>query len=139
MKAFLAEDAPKVTKQNGLDAILAPAEARLKRHRWICRAPGADGLGLWDHNARGVRLIHSMAVEEDGNLWAHVSVSRSDGVMPSWEQTRDIFHEVAGDDALGIIVVAPKSEHVNIAEVSHVWHCLSMRPVPDFTHGRGTI
>jgi hypothetical protein len=72
-------------------------------------------------------------------MWEHISVSRFDDRMPSWEQVRDTFREVAGDTALGIIVVPPKSEHVNIAEVAHVWHCLSKRPIPDFTRGGRSI
>jgi hypothetical protein len=120
-------------------AVLLAAEARLRRHRWKCDGAGADGLGSWVHRARGLALIHSVALEQDGELWEHVSVVRRDGLMPSWEQTRDVFREVAGDDALGIIVVPPKSEHVDIAEVAHVWRCLTRRPVPDFTHGLRSI
>lgn len=28
---------------------------------------------------------------------------------------------------------------VNLAEVADVWRCLTRRPIPDFTHGLGTI
>lgn len=115
------------------------AEARLKRHRWRLVTPGADGLGAWEHRARGLGLIHSVSFERDGLMWEHISVSRFDDSMPSWEQVRDTFREVAGDTALGIIVVPPKSEHVNLAEVAHVWHCLSKRPIPDFTRGGRSI
>jgi len=118
---------------------LRVVEARLKRHRWVCVQRGADGLGAWKHGARGLGLIHSVATEQDGELWEHISLSRTDGNMPTWEQVRDVFREVCGSDALGIIVVPPKSEHVNIAEVAHVWRCLSRRPIPDFTHGRRSI
>jgi hypothetical protein len=113
--------------------------ARLERHRWRCVTEGADGLGRWVHRARGLGLVHSIAREQDGELWEHISLSRADGQLPDWEQTRDVFHEVAGDDALGIIVVPPRSEHVNIAEVTHVWRCLTRRPIPDFTRGSGSI
>ena len=118
---------------------MAAAKARLQRHRWVCVKPGGDGLGAWKHNARKLAMIHSVAVELDGELWEHVSVSRFDDELPSWEQTRDVFREVAGDDALGVIVVPPKSEHVDIAEVTHVWHCLTRRPLPDFTRGHSMI
>jgi len=95
-------------------ASLRAVEARLKRYRWV-------------------------AVEQDHQVWEHLSLSRDDGAMPSWEQVRDVFREVCGPDALGIIVVPPKSEHVDIAEVAHVWRCLTRRPIPDFTHGLKTI
>jgi hypothetical protein len=118
---------------------LRAVEARLKRHRWTCVQRGADGLGAWRHGARGLALIHSVATELDGELWEHVSLSRADGTMPTWEQTRDVFREVCGPDALGIIVIPPKAEHVDIDEVAHVWRCLTRRPLPDFTRGSGSI
>jgi hypothetical protein len=114
-------------------------ETRLKRNRWKLHTPGADGLGRWTHGARGLGLIHSVALEQDGEIWEHISLSRSDGQMPSWNQLRDVFREIAGDDALGIIVIPPKAEHVDIAEVAHVWRCMSRRPLPDFTHGGRSI
>ena len=114
--------------------------ARLQRNHWKVIHPSGDGLGQWEHRARGLALIHSVAVEQDGQVWEHVSLSRADGLMPTWEQLRDTFREVCGDDALGIVVIPPKSEHVNIAEVAHAWRCLSQRrPVPDFTQGSGSI
>ena len=124
---------------DGYDAGPRAAKARLLRHRWKQIAPGGDGLGMWQHGARGLNLIHSIALELDGQLWEHVSVSTIAGPLPSWEQTRDVFREVAGDDALGIIVVPPKAEHVNVDEVMHVWRCLTRRPLPDFARGGRSI
>lgn len=119
------------------------AEPRLLLMGWIERIPGADGLGCWDRPSSrpvvepGLRLIHSIARCE-GEIWSHVSVSRSDRRMPTWEQTRDVFRLVHPHE-YGIIVVAPVENHVNIAEVAHVWACLSRPYVPDFTHGLATI
>jgi hypothetical protein len=39
----------------------------------------------------------------------------------------------------GIVVVAPESAHVNLAEVAHVWFRLDGPSCPDFSHGLGTI
>jgi hypothetical protein len=80
-----------------------------------------------------------MSREEDGEIWHHVSVSRDDDVMPTWAQLRDAFRDVCGPEALGVVVVPPKSEHVDLAEVAHVWSCETARPLPDFTHGSGSI
>lgn len=91
------------------------------------------------HGPRKLGMIHSVSYEQDGELWEHVSVSRRDGEMPMWEQVRDAFRDMCGDDALGIIVVPPKSEHVNIGEVAHIWRCVTKRPLPDFTQGSGSI
>jgi hypothetical protein len=114
-------------------------EARLRRNHWKLAQRGADGLGAWTHGARGLGLIHSVAIEQDGQPWEHISLSRKDGAMPTWQQVRDVFHEVAGPEALGIVVVSPKSEHVDIAEVAHVWRCLTRRPIPDFARGGKSI
>lgn len=122
-----------------VDSALRVIAIQLQRHRWKLVKPGMDGLGAWTHGSRGLGLIHSIALEQDGEVWEHISVSRKDGEMPTWEQVRDVFHEVCGDDALGIIVVPPKDEHVNIAEVAHVWRCLTKRPIPDFTRGSRSI
>jgi hypothetical protein len=126
-------DLPAITQN------LSVARVRLARRRWKQVVQGADGLGAWRHGPRQLHLIHSVAYEQDGELWEHVSVSRADGTMPTWVQVRDVFHDVCGDDALGVIVVPPKSEHVNIAEVAHVWRCLTKRPLPDFTQGTSSI
>lgn len=113
--------------------------ATLQQRGWVLRVPGADGLGCLDHPRRNLRVIHSVCREADSRIWAHVSISRRDRQMPTWEQTRDVFREVMGDTALGVIVVPPASEHVNLAEIAHVWACLDERPIPDFTRGTGTI
>jgi hypothetical protein len=113
--------------------------ARLERRGWKLMQAGADGLGAWRHGPRRLHLIHSVAFEGDGQLWEHISLSRDDHAMPSWEQVRDTFRAVAGDDATGIVVIPPKAKHVNISEVAHAWRCLSRDVLPDFTHGSGSI
>lgn len=111
----------------------------LLRSGWSWRFEGEDGIGCLDlvRNPQ-LRLIHTIAREDDGEVWAHVSLSRRDRVMPTWEQTRDAWWLLYGATP-GVIVVAPRDEHVNRAEVAHVWGCLTRRTVPDFTHGTGSI
>jgi hypothetical protein len=85
-----------------------------------------------------MRMIHSIAREEDGHVWAHVSVSRRDGVMPTWDQARDVWRLIY-PTVLGVVVVPPEDKHVDLAEVAHVWGNLDVPALPDFTHGLGTI
>jgi hypothetical protein len=116
------------------------AVPRLTASGWSCRMEGFDGLGCWDHRHRGRRLIHSIAVHpDDGCTWAHVSLSLRSGQLPSWEQTRDAWRLIY-PTLTGIIIVPPESEHVDIAEVMHVWANLD-RPelVPDMSMGTGSI
>ena len=109
--------------------------ARLRAAGWRPNEQTAevvDGLGCWD-NYRGHarRLVHSLHRHEDGQVWAHLSLSLASQLLPSWEQLRDAQWLVYPGRA-GIIVVAPAGEHYSIGEVAHVWTCLTARPVPDF-------
>lgn len=111
--------------------------ARLVEARWTLASAAADGLGCWVLRRRGLRLIHSLS-REDGALWAHVSLSRADRVMPSWEQVRDVWRLLYPETA-GVVVIPPAASHVSRAEVAHVWGNLERPAVTDFSHGLGTI
>jgi hypothetical protein len=116
---------------------------RLERNGWRCEQEGADGLGLWVNVGRGMSLIHSIAREEDGRVWAHVSVAHFDKTrLPSWEQTRDAWWTIY-PDRRGIIVVAAEREHYTHTgvEVMHVFGCLEDDAdglIPNFARG-GTL
>lgn len=111
---------------------------RLEAEGWTLRQENLDGLGIWDHRRWGLRIIHSVARELDGQAWAHVSVSTREGTMPTWLEARNAGWLMYPDRA-GLIVVAPADTHVNLGEVAHVWYCLTAAPVPDFSHGIGSI
>jgi hypothetical protein len=75
----------------------------------------------------------------DGQVWAHVSVSHPSNVMPDWYTVRNTGW-LLYPGQFGIVVVAPRSAgHVNIANVAHVWFCLTAPSCPDFSMGMGTI
>lgn len=119
------------------------AAARLLLLGWVQRIQGGDGLGCWDQprpadGRSPLRLIESSAVELDGHVWSHVSISRRDRVMPTWEQVREAFRLIH-PDRYGVVVIPPADKHVNIAEVAHVWCDMTADTVPDFTRGTGSI
>jgi hypothetical protein len=115
-----------------MTAGLPGQEERLRRAHWEPRVPGDDGLGTWDQPTRGIRLMHSVSEEDDGEVWAHLSVSLRTWTLPEWRQLKEAQWLCYPDHA-GIVVVAPKDEHVNVAEVLHVWTKLTGPPVlPDF-------
>lgn len=108
--------------------------ARLAGAGWRQRAEGDDGAGIWDHRrAGGLRILHSVTREADGQVWGHVSVSHRSGALPGWYELRDAQWLLYPDRA-GLIVVAPRAEHVDLSEVAHAWTCLTASPVPDFRH-----
>lgn len=122
--------------QGYADLLRREVQPRLRALGWRCAHDGADGVGQWTKSS--LALIHSVAREEDGGVWSHVSCSRRDRTMPTWEQVRDVGWLVH-PDLFGVVVVAPRSSHVSIAEVAHVWYRLDAASVPDFSGGFGTI
>lgn len=86
----------------------------------------------------GLVVIMSRAVEQDGREWTHLSFSRRSR-MPSYRDMVLVKSVFIGPDKDAIMVLPRKSRHVNIHE-----HCLHLftteeMPLPDFTHGTGSI
>jgi hypothetical protein len=104
---------------------------RLRRAGWVRTVEGSDGAGWFAHPHRLLKMIHSVSREPDGNLWGHFSVSRADGELPGWYQLRDM-QWLLYPGLAGIQVVAPEDRHVSIAEVLHVWTCLTADILPAF-------
>lgn len=105
---------------------------------WVLRVPGADGLGCLDEPKRGLRVIHSIA-RQGGKVWLHVSVSRRDRCLPTWDQLRLVKDLFVGKDRTALQVLPPEADYVNKAEVLHLWCCLDGDVTPDFTAGTGSI
>lgn len=104
---------------------------RLRRAGFAQREEGHAGVGIWDNRRALMRVCHSVGREADGQVWAHTSVSFKDDRLPAWYVIRDV-QWIMYPGRMGIVVVAPEDEHVNISEVHHVWTCLTADPVPDF-------
>lgn len=134
------------------DDVRARGDAEVRRYRdasrlragvlridgWIQRVHGGDGLGLWDQPKRSLRLIHSIAREKDGEIWAHVSLSRRDRQLPTWEQIVAV-KQLLYPELVALQVLAPASEWYSHSEVHHIWVCLTRRPTPDFRGPEGSI
>jgi hypothetical protein len=105
---------------------------RLTHAGWRCRTPGnEDGAGMWDHSRRRLRIIHSIAREPDGQVWAHMSISHESDALPGWYEVRDA-HRLLYPNNTGHVLIVPEAEHVNEANVMHVWTCLTKTVLPDF-------
>lgn len=84
-------------------------------------------------------VLVSCARYGDGKHWLHVSVSRKNRELPSWEllsQVKDLF---IGPARTALQVLPPRAKHVNIAPVLHLFCCLDGDVTPDFTGGGDTI
>lgn len=109
------------------------------RHRDLA----AEGVGIWDHPKRRLRLICAIAREDDGKVWCHLSLSHASHRMPTFEELR-WAKEVVFPDRVALQVFPPQSEWYTLdepdaAEVLHLFVCLDERPTPDFRGSAGTL
>lgn len=91
-----------------------------------------------------LRFIVSQAIENDGKKWLHASVSRVDGMLPTYDNLMSLKKHCIGEHQTALQVFPPKNKHVNIAgklgvEVLHLWCCLDGDVTPDFTRGGNSI
>jgi hypothetical protein len=89
---------------------------------------------------KGLRVIVSGAVYDDHRRWLHLSVSRKDTCMPTWDQMSLVKEVFLGPERQAIQVMPPRSKHVNIHESClHLFCCLDGDCLPDFTAGGQTL
>lgn len=88
----------------------------------------------------GLLCIVSAALELDGRRWLHVSASRRNS-LPTYKDLREIKQLFIGKDRLAIQIFPSERQHVNLhIYVLHLFCCLEGDcPLPDFTHGTGSI
>lgn len=85
-------------------------------------------------------VLVSCARQLDGKAWLHVSVSRRNGAIPSWEAMSEVKELFIGPDRTALQVMPPQAKHVNIHPAClHLWCCLDGDVTPDFTAGGETI
>jgi len=105
---------------------------------WHPLVEANDG-AAFENKANGLRVIVSISLEQDQELWLHVSLSRKSRV-PSYEDLTLIKHLFIGDERSAIMVLPEQAKHVNIhPNCLHLFSCLSTNPLPDFTRGTGSI
>ena len=89
---------------------------------------------------RDLFLLATERVEADGKRWRHVSVSRRDHIMPTYDDLMMLKSICIGDHRTALQVFPPKSQHIDWAgrrgiQVLHLWCCLDGDVVPDFRIG----
>jgi hypothetical protein len=105
---------------------------RLRRDGWVLVAKAEDGAGWFAHPKRVMKMVHSLSREPDGHLWGHFSMSRADGEeLPGWYDLRDM-QWLLYPGLKGMQVIVPPADHVSVAEVLHVWTCLTADVLPAF-------
>ena len=120
------------------EAVLLPLSGKSPPSGWLLDEGRADG-ARWVNTKLRISVIGSVAQELDGQTWAHVSIASPDR-MPSYEDLVYLKRHWLGDDRKAIMVLPAKAEHVNIHGFAlHLFCCLDEDPLPDFTHGSGSI
>lgn len=113
-----------------LDPIIVPLG-------WKCVLRLYDGR-RWERTDC-LSIIVSLSRESDGRKWLHASVARPDR-LPTYDDLCTLKYIFIGRHRKAIQVFAPESEHVNINPYClHLWCRLDGDPLPDFTHGKGTL
>lgn len=113
---------------------------------WRISTVGIDGIA-WTYQppyGRRFKVLMSAERELDGKLWLHVSLSKwnqsgKTEEEPTWADIRNIKDLFIGPLRKAIVILPPEKQYVNICEVHHLWCCLANDPLPDFTHGFGSI
>lgn len=91
---------------------------------------------------RGVRVLFSAGVEDDGRVWLHVSLSRPNR-CPSWEDCVAVKRIFIGDDRTAYQVIPPQRDYYNCGlpgrgqYVLHLWAPMDGTALPDFLRARG--
>lgn len=87
----------------------------------------------------GATLIWSVAREQDGRRWLHISMAHRRH-LPTWSELVDAKEWIAGDDVVGYQVIPARSEWISIHPYAlHVWIPLDGGGLPDFAHGGDSI
>lgn len=84
-----------------------------------------DGL-MWERLiGQPIKVIESVAVEDDGRRWLHVSVSKSPSKkMPTYEDLQEARKWFIGEHRECYQVFPTKDRYININPVLHLWVCL---------------
>lgn len=102
---------------------------------WEARSNPA-GLAFYRRRTQE-RVILSVGLERDGQLWAHVSIVREDR-FPTWLELEEIRRLFLGPEQVAFQIHAPASQHVNIhAMCLHLWAPLERNPIPDMRRAGG--
>lgn len=101
--------------------------------RWVPVRVWTNPLQLaWKDQRRNLAVIFSAAVERDGRVWLHLSLSHR-GRMPHWSEIVEAKEAFLGAEARALQVFPARSEWVNIHPFClHLWRCLDDDGIPDF-------
>lgn len=105
---------------------------------WRMIEERADGR-FWLNRKRGLSVVASIAVEQDGLRWLHLSMAHTRR-LPTYHEMVYLKRHWAGPDKKCLMVFPAEEEHVNIyPNCLHLFCCLEGDALPDFTWKTGSL
>lgn len=71
-----------------------------------------------------LKVMEDVCVKSDGKRWLHVSVSKPNGKMPTYEDLQEVRRLFIGEERESYMVFPPAERYVNFHNVLHLWACL---------------
>lgn len=71
-----------------------------------------------------IKVMEDVSVKADGKRWLHVSVSKPNRKMPTYDDLQEVRQLFIGEDRECYQVFPTKDRYVNIHHVLHLWACL---------------
>jgi len=94
---------------------------------------------MWQRlSGEAIKVIESTNIEADGRRWLHVSVSKPNGKMPSYEDIQTLRKLFIGEHRECYHVFPTKDRYVNFFNVLHLWTCLDA-PSGVLPHFEGVV
>lgn len=98
---------------------------------WRLVQPSEDG-GKYLNHSRGLGVILSVTVEDDGKPWVHFSLSHKNRI-PTWGELRTTKEAFLGN-VHAYQVLPPTEIYVNLnPKVLHLFTCLDGPQLPEFS------
>jgi hypothetical protein len=130
LDAVFTED----TRRSGTATEVRRGEPLLAHPDWRIVQRSEDG-AAYQHRHRPLTLIWSVAVEADGLLWQHMSMSHRDRT-PTWAELIEAKEWLMGSETYAYQVAPPRAVYVNEHPyVLHLFRCLDGdgRRLPEFS------
>lgn len=111
---------------------------------WVCiqRKRDKDGIFFraWERTTgQAIRVIESIYTRENGQIWLHVSVSKPNRKLPTWEDIKAMRTYFIGEDRESYMIFPTQDRYVNIHPgVLHLYCCLD-QPEGVLPHMEGEI
>jgi hypothetical protein len=97
---------------------------------WMCEHTQRDEDGVYGaawYRTQGspLRVIESVCTRADGRRWLHVSVSKPNRKVPTWEDVQAMRLAFVGEERECYLIFPTKDRYVNIHPgVLHLYCCL---------------